>query len=116
MTEGYNAAMEEENLLEPEQLTHFIKEGLLITVPSNNQVAKIIRPFYIQLSLIADGYIVTSPISDIYELEPSIQDAVRNYLYSLVDEIIWFQDKRENLSVLLVKQLENIQTYISFVL
>ncbi len=121
--------MEEENLVEPEQsktafvantkfsvqLTHFIKEGLLIPIPFNKQVAKILKPFYIQLLLTADGYMATSRISDIYELEPSIQEAVRNYLFSLVDEVIWLEEKRENLSALLAQQLENIQTYISFV-
>lgn len=96
-------------------VTCFIKEGLLIPISSHELVAKVLRPFFIQLSTVEDGYIATSPISDLYELEMSVPNAVRNYLYSLADELIWLQEKKDNLSAPLLQQLETIQSYISIV-
>lgn len=99
----------------PVSLTHFVKAGLLISTSSQEDVAVVLQLFSIQLSTVEGGYIATSPISDLYELGMSVPNVVRNYLYSLADELIWLQNKKDDLSLPLLHQLENIQSYISVI-
>ncbi len=93
----------------------FIKSGLLLPLSSSKTYAKVLQTFYIELIATEDGYVATSPIADIYEQDAIAGGTVRKYLYSLVDELLWLQEQRENVSNVIRKQLENIQLYISVV-
>jgi hypothetical protein len=93
----------------------FIKKGLVIPVPVHEKKAIVRQDFYIQLVPVDEGFVATSSISDIYEQETSVGNVVRNYLYSLVDELIWLDTQKENLSASLLDQFHSLQSYISIV-
>jgi len=90
----------------------FIKEDFLLPLPTYRTYAKVLQTFYLQLVPTDDGYVATSPISDICEQDVSAGDAVRKYLYSLADELLWLREQKENLSDAVHKQLDNIQSYM----
>jgi hypothetical protein len=91
----------------------YINRGILISSPSLRKSAKVLKSFSIQILLVEEGYIATSSISDIYELGDFVGEAVLCYLYSLVDELLWFQEQKEHLSLAMLNQLERIQAFIS---
>lgn len=93
----------------------FIKAGFVLPMPLHRTYANVLQTFYIQLAATDDGYIATSPISDIYEQDVSAGDAVRKYLYSLVDELLWLREHKEDVSDMIRKQLDLIQSYISII-
>ncbi len=93
----------------------FINRGLVIPASDYKKNAMICQTFYIQLFPTEDGFVATSPITDIYEQGNSVGDAVRNYLYSLADELLWFEAQKENLSASMLDQFHSIQSYISIV-
>jgi hypothetical protein len=90
----------------------YLKKGIVIRRLRPKTEAEVLQPFIIQLTLVEDGYIATSDISNIYELEATVGDAVRSYLYSLVDELIWLQKHKENLSGSILEELNQIQDYL----
>lgn len=92
-----------------------IREGVLIPRLSPNASARVIRPFSIQLIPSEEGYIAVSDLCNITELENTMGEAVRSYLYSLVDELLWLQKHAENLSKPLREELTRIKTYIRIV-
>lgn len=93
----------------------FINKGLTIPASGYKKNAVIRQTFYIQLFPTEDGFVATSPITDIYEQGNSIGDAVRNYLYSLADELLWFEARKKNLSASMLDQFHSIQSYVSVV-
>ncbi|GAC1631629.1 MAG: hypothetical protein NVS4B11_32010 [Ktedonobacteraceae bacterium] len=90
-----------------------INKGIFISSPSLRKSAKVLKSFSIQILLVEEGYVATSPISDIYELGDFIGEAVLRYLYSLVDELIWLQEQKGYLSVPMLNQLDRIQAHLS---
>ena len=90
-----------------------INKGILISSPNLEKSANVLKGFSIQILLVEEGYLATSSISDIYELGDFVGEAVLRYLYSLVDELIWFQEQKEHLSLPMLNQIERIQAYIS---
>ncbi len=92
--------------------TCLINKGILISNPNLAKSAKVLKSFSIQILLIEEGYVATSPISDIYEVGEFIGEAVLRYLYSLVDELIWLQGQKEYLSEIMLHQLDSIQVYL----
>ncbi len=92
-----------------------IREGVLIPRLSPKASAKVIRPFSIQLILTQSGYVAVSNLCNITEIEETMGEAVRSYLYSLVDELIWLQKHTESLSKPLQEELNRIRAYISIV-
>src|SRR5881394_1824135 len=89
-----------------------IKKGFLISYPCKVEV---LRPFYIKVQLVNEGFIATSIISDVYELANTYLDAVRSYLYSLVDELVWFQEQREILSPSMLKDFDKLHFHLRLV-
>jgi Ca2+-binding EF-hand superfamily protein len=61
------------------------------------------------------GFIAVSDISDVYELGESASQAIINYLFSLVDELIWFQKRKESLSRSLFKDSTKLRFYVGLV-
>lgn len=92
-----------------------IREGVLVSRLSQEVSAKVIQAFPIHLSLTEEGYVATSNLCNIYEVEKTKGDAVRSYLYSLVDELIWLQKHEESLSTPLHEELNRIKAYIRIV-
>lgn len=92
-----------------------IREGVLIPRSSPKASARVIQPFSIQLYPSEGGYIAASGLCNITELEKTMGEAVRSYLYSLVDELIWLQKRAESLSKPLREELSRIETYIQIV-
>lgn len=92
---------------------NMIKKGLSIPVPGYEKKVVVRKTFYIQLLPAEEGLVATSPIADIYEQESSVGDAVRNYLHSLVDELLWLDARKENLSASMLEQFHRIQAYVS---
>lgn len=92
-----------------------IKEGVLIPRPSPKASARVIQSFSIQLFPSEEGYIAASDLCNITELEKTKGEAVRSYLYSLVDELTWLQKHEEDLSKPLQEELDRIRAYISIV-
>lgn len=93
----------------------FINKGLVIPAFGYKKNAVIRQTFYIQLFPTEEGFVATSPITDIYEQGNSAGDAVRNYLYSLADELLWFEAREKNLSASMLDQFHSIQSYVSIV-
>ena len=89
-----------------------IKRDFLILYPRK---ARVLQSFSIKLQPVEEGFIATSDISDIYELCETSAQAVSNYLYSLVDEIIWFQEHQESLSPSMLKDFDKLQFYLRLV-
>jgi hypothetical protein len=77
--------------------------------------ARVLQPFHVKVERVEEGFIATSPISDVYELGETFAQAVSNYLYSLVDEIMWFQDHKESLSPSMLKDFGKLLSYLSLV-
>jgi hypothetical protein len=93
----------------------YIREGVLIPRSKSRAGAKVIYSFSIQLVPAKEGYIAVSDACNITELEKTMGEAARSYLYSLVDELAWLQKHAENLSKPLCEELNRIQRYIRIV-
>ena len=92
-----------------------IREGVLISRPSPKCSARVIQSFSIQLFPSEEGYIAASDLCNITEIEETAGEAVRSYLYSLVDELAWLQKHVKQLSKPLCEELNRIRAYISIV-
>jgi len=92
-----------------------IREGLLISRPRPKCSARVIQTFSIQLFPSEEGYIAASDLCNITEIEETVGEAVRSYLYSLVDELVWLQKQKESLSEVMLGDLRKLQLYLSLV-
>ena len=95
--------------------TCHIRKGVVIRCLNPKIEAEVLQSFYIQLLPVEEGFIATSDIADIYELEPAAGDAVLSYLYSLVDEFNWLEKEEGNLSDSIGEELKRIRKYIRIV-
>ena len=84
-----------------------------VSIATKEHLVKVLRPFSVKLLFENYEYIATSPISDLYEVDASAGSAVSSYLYSLADELFWLEERKDNLSTPLLKQLETLQSYLS---
>ncbi len=92
-----------------------IERDVLISSPHLMRTARVLQPFYIKVQLDREEFVATSDISDIYESWETRRLAVLNYLYSLVDELIWFQENRESLSGPMLANFNKLQLYLKLV-
>lgn len=92
-----------------------IKKGCLISNPDLVKKARVLQPFYIKVQLESGEFVATSDISDIYEMWETRRLAVLNYLYSLVDELMWFQENQESLSGPMLENFNKLQLYLKLV-
>jgi hypothetical protein len=91
----------------------YIERGVEISRLHPKIHAVVVKSFPIHITKVEDGYVATSDICNIYELEANIGDAVRNYLYSLVDELIWLEKEENNLWPMFLEQLKEIRNHIT---
>lgn len=92
---------------------YLVKENIPIKKPDFKRSAIVKRSFYIQLSPSVDGYVATSDIANIYEMEPTKGAAIHSYLYSLIDEVIWLREHKNELSPSVLDELSQIEMYLS---
>ncbi len=92
-----------------------IKKDFLIDNPHLTRKARVLRPFHVKVQLDHEEFVATSDISDTYEIRETKGLAVRNYLYSLVDELIWFQENQESLSGPILENFNKLQLYLELV-
>lgn len=86
-----------------------IARDFLILYPRK---ARVLQSFYIKVEPVEEGFVATSPISDVYESGDTFVQAVTNCLYSLVDEIIWFQEHQASLSPSMLKDFDKLQLHL----
>ena len=89
-----------------------INRSFLILYPRK---ARVLQAFYIKVQPVEEGFVAASDISDVYELGETSAQAVSNYLYSLVDEIIWFQEHQESLSSPMLEDFHKLQFHLRLV-
>ena len=95
---------------------YYIHQGIEISISNPKATAIVIQPFIIEIAPTIEGeYIATSRISNVYELETTPGQAVRSYLKSLVDELVWLQKNEENLSASIHEELRLLQSYLRIV-
>ena len=92
-----------------------IKKDFLISNPHLMRTARVLQPFYIKVQLDRGEFVAISDISDIYEMWETRRLAVLNYLYSLVDELIWLQEHQENVSRPMLENFNKLQSYLELV-
>ena len=92
-----------------------INEGFLLPCPGISKEARVLRSFYVKVQLLEGEYLATGDISDLFELGEAAGRAALNYLYSLVDELIWLRKHKESLSGEMLGKLNKLQSYLSLV-
>ena len=94
-----------------------IKPNTKITISNPDTTAIVIRPFSIAFehSETEDEYMATSSISNGFELEATPSQARESYLRSLVDDLVWLQKHKEELSPSILKELHLLEQYIQIV-
>lgn len=92
-----------------------IDEGFSISHPRLVRTSKVLQPFSIDIQRVEEGFIAASSISDIYELGETPKQAVVNYLYALIDEIMWFQDNKECISEPMSRDFSELQFHLGLV-
>lgn len=93
-----------------------VKQNTKITISNPNSTAVVIRPFFrtIEPSEMG-GYLATNSISNGFELEAIPSQARESCLKSLVDDLIWLQERKEKLSPSILEELHLLQHYIRIV-
>jgi hypothetical protein len=99
------------------ELKSRIKPNTKITISNPDTTAVVIRPFFITVehSETEDEYMATSSISNGFELEVSSTHARESYLRSLVDDLVWLQKHKEELSPAILEELHLLESYIQIV-
>jgi hypothetical protein len=92
-----------------------IEKGLQVSSPHLARTARVLRPFYVKVGLDHGEFIATSDVSDVYESGEMEGLTVLNYLRSLVDELVWFQEHRGSLSETMLENFNRLQFYLVLV-
>lgn len=92
-----------------------IEKGLSVDNPFLMKTARVLSSFYVRIQQVHGEFLISSDVSDVYESGDTPRQATLNYLYSLVDELSWFQEHKENLSHSMLKDFERLQFYLSLV-
>jgi hypothetical protein len=92
-----------------------IHQGVKISISKPKATALVIRPFVIGITPTEEGYMVSSHISNSYEVGTTPLRAVKNYLEFLVDELVWLQKNEENLSSSIHEDFRLLQSYLRIV-
>ncbi len=94
---------------------YYIHQGIEISISNPEAIAVVIQPFVIEITSTEEGFIATSRISNVYELEATPGQALKSYLKSLVDELVWLQSHKEELSASILGELHLLQYYVRVV-
>jgi hypothetical protein len=94
---------------------YYIHSGLRIDLSVPRITSVVLRPFVIEVTPTDEGYLATSRISTVFELEDTPGQAVRSYLRSLADELAWLQEQEEHLSPAIQEELHLLHNYLQIV-
>jgi hypothetical protein len=94
---------------------YYIHSGVRISISVPRATAVVIRPFVIEVTPTEEGYLATSRVSTVFELEATPGQAVTIYLQSLLDELVWLQKQEEHLSPAIQEELYLLQNYLKIV-
>jgi hypothetical protein len=94
---------------------YYIHPGIKASISDPQATAVTIRPFVIEITPTEEGFVATSDIATVYELEATPSLALKSYLKSLVDELIWLQSNKESLSPSILEELYLLQYYLKIV-
>ncbi len=86
--------------------------GTAISLDKSEPSVVVIRPFVIELTPTEEGYMASSRISNTFELGSTLNQAARNYLDFLADEILWLQKNAKQLSPSLQDGFRLLQHYL----
>jgi hypothetical protein len=92
-----------------------VHQGVKVPIYKPRATAIVIKPFVIGITPTDAGFMATSQISNSYELGATPQQAIRNYLEYLVDELIWLKKNQEELSSTIQGDLSLLQNYLRIV-
>jgi hypothetical protein len=92
-----------------------VERGFSIAHPQLRRTVRVLHPFYIKTQPVQGEFAATSDISDVYELGETPEQAILNYLYALVDEITWFQGKKESISEPMLRDFKKLQFYLGLI-
>jgi hypothetical protein len=85
-------------MTEDKKRDYYMHPGIEASISDPQAAAVTIRPFVIEITPTEEGFVATSDIATVYELEATPSLALKSYLKSLVDELIWLQSNKESLS------------------
>ena len=92
-----------------------IREGIVIRVLHPDATAIVVQSFYVEVRLVGEEYIVSSTISNSFELGMTPGRAIKNYLELLVDKLTWFEKHKAELSPSIREDFHLLQSYIRIV-
>ncbi len=90
----------------------YMKRNSVISSPAMKHRGIVVNAFRIELQPWGEGFIATSSISDIYEAGANPEEAVLSYLSSLIAELVWFEEHKEQLSDALLQDLKKLHFYV----
>lgn len=102
-------------MAEERKLSNSILPGVTIPLSKPEATAIVVQPFIVEVTLSEEEYLVTSRISNIYELGVTPGQALANYLCLLVSELVWLQKHEDNLSPSIREELRHLQKYVQTV-
>src|SRR5574337_1281428 len=94
---------------------YLIHPGVIIKIFDPQATAIVAQPFIVEVVPMESDFLATSRISNAYELGVSVGQALRNYLEFLVDELIWLQIHKKELSPSIAEDLRLLQNYLRIV-
>ena len=92
-----------------------ILEGRIIRVSHPDAAAIVVRPFGVEVRLIAKEYVASGDISNAYDFGETPQAALRNYLELLVDKLTWFEKHKAELSPSIRQDFRLLESYVRIV-
>jgi len=92
-----------------------VANNLFISHPRLIRSVIVLCFFQIKIKLVQEEFVATSSISDVYETGETPALATLNYLYSLIDELVWYQRNKESLSEPMLRDFNQLQLYMSLV-
>jgi hypothetical protein len=94
---------------------YYIHKGIEVSISNPKASGIVIQAFVVEITPTEEGFIATSRISNVYELEATPGQALKSYLKSLVDELVWLQCHKEELLPSILEELYLLQSYVRVV-
>ena len=92
-----------------------IPADYIISVNGLDVTAVVTQSFFVNVQPGRDEYTVTSNISNSYEFGKTIDQAIKNYLEILVEELVWLEKHKTDLSPSILEDLYRLKIYLRIV-
>lgn len=97
----------------PELLAANMGDGILVLISGLSGLAvQVLQPFYVRIDRDADGFIAQSPISLVYEMGETWQEALQNYVPALIEHFEWLTEIEHSLSRSVRDELTRLREYL----